>query len=127
MGMPRFLSPGQRSPVFSSKIRQRNLSISAVASDESQSPKVLPKVMKAPTCQNHFTPSMMSTLQPPRDGKKDLTAFDPCLASTINDLHLSSTGSSKLPAMTTQDILNSTSLPSLTSTLIKPSSQLQAD
>ena len=125
--MPPLLSPGQRSPVFSSKIRQRNLSISAVASDESQSPKVLPKVMKAPTCQNHFTPSMMSTLQPPRDGKKDLTVFDPCLASTINDLHLSSTGSSKLPAMTTQDILNSTSLPSLTSTLIKPSSQLQAD
>ena len=110
-------SASPSSPIFSSSKKRRRLSIGAGVSEES---------LKVPFSQDHFLPSLMSTLQPAGDGvsKKTPTAFDPGLVSTKIDLHLTA---SRSATMTTQDIINSTSLPSLSSTMIKPSSHLQSD
>ena len=114
-------SASPSSPIFSSSKKRRRLSIGARVSEESQSPG-----LKVPSSQDHFLPPLMSTLQPAGDGvsKKIPTAFNPGLVSTKIDLHLTA---SRSATMTTQDIINSTSLPSLSSTVIKPSSHLQSD
>ena len=93
-------------------------------SEDSQSPK-------APHCQAHFQPSLMSTLTP--GAKKYFkdpppTSFNPCHASTEKDFKFPSSsrtipiGGRKTPEplMTTQDIINSTTMVNLSTTL-KPS------
>ena len=99
-------------------------------SEDSQSPK-------APNCQAHFTPSMMSTLTPgaKKFFKQPLPSFNPCHVSTERTLNFKMPEdwkktqelpprTAKEPSvqpMTTQEILESSTMVDMSSTLIKPS------
>jgi len=98
-------------------------------SEDSQSPR-------PPHCQDHFQPPLMSTMTPGAKNKlrePPVSSFNPCHASTEINFKLPSVAralkkplETEAPMMTTQDILNSTSLTNLSSTL-RPSSKHGAE
>ena len=98
-------------------------------SEDSQSPR-------PPHCQDHFQPPLMSTMTPGAKNKlrePPVSSFNPCHASTEINFKLPSVAralkkppETESPMMTTQDILNSTSLTNLSSTL-RPSSKHGAE
>ena len=107
-------------------------------SEDSQSPR-------PPICQDHFQPPLMSTLTPgaKKYFKEPAASFKPCFASTEKDVklplkfppvHQASgrttpdflTKNEAADPMSTQDIINSTTVVNMSSTLIKPSDKVSA-